>query len=446
MKPRIITLGNNTRIGKVIAFDDAFDDYSEASGSRKAKRAERKSEKRALKTKRKVERIQSHAEVQQARIQKRADTQSMLQGKRTNKVAAKIGRKTLRKDFRHPASTVPPSTEDQGEILTDNTGQPYDETRNQPPVFEEQYQNGQDDNGSTGTDYGTSSGQNWEGNPPNMEEEEVEETGEENPDGEMESTEASDEIADDDTLDYSFSGILGASDYYYRLTDNNKKVVEITPELEGVATKIEWHKENLSRLRVQRAKNLGLGIYTGDIEEKMRDSIQRISDLENILHKYANFEGDIVMGEDKKPSLVPHEKPKNPDKKAKKLRYYQVGKAQAIGRNKREAYLVKKQNNQPGQTNGGDVTMVDVELNPKFSPQQIVVPAETSNASGTGLVGLDDINDFDAPPIRKVEITSNASGTTGSEKPNYKPLVIGLVIGLAVVAIWGVNGKYKLIR
>lgn len=452
MKPTIVQLGKHTQIGKVIAFDEAYDDYSEAGGRLRQKLADRKSDKRAKKNQRKVERIQGKAQVQQARIQKRADAQQFRQGKRTNKVVAKTERKQIRRDFRHGGDVPMPidnNAIDQGEVLNDQ----YQE---QQQPYEVPYENGttgqdfesQDDtNSGQQTDYGMSSGQDWEGAPPSMEEEELVDDGGGNY-NDSQSSDSANEIAEDDSIDYSFNGVMGAEDYYSRLTADNAKVVEITPELEGTATKIEWHKENISRLRAQRARALGEGRYTGDIEEKMRESIQRLHDLENILHKYANFEGEFTDGTDANfVEFLNADGKKQPSAKEKRKRFMQIGKAQAKARQIRNEYLMKKQA-KTQKVDGGNETPVDIELNPTFEPQRIEVPADNnSNMSGTGLVGLDQAEDFDAPPTRIVEITSNASGfDSPGLKINWPAVGLGVAIAVFGIAVWGVEGKYKLVK
>ena len=449
MKPTIVQLGKHGSIGRVIAFDDAFDDYSEAGGRLRQKLADRRSDKRAKKTQRKIEKIQGKSQVQQARIQKRADAQSFRQGKRTNKVVAKTERKQIKRDFRNSGSEqLPDDTGNTGqEVLDENTQyeQPYEvpyENGTTGQDFESQDNNSQDVQDGQ-TDYGMSSGQDWEGGPPNTSEDDLFDQ-----DGNyIDSSDSSNEVSEDDTLDYSFNGVMGAEDFYSRLTDNDKKVLEVTPELEGVATKIEWHKENLSRLRVQRARLLGEGRYTGDVEEKMRDSTQRMKELQNILHKYANFEGEFTDGLDSNAiEFFNASGNSNPSRGQKRKRFLQIGKAQGLATQTRNNYLMKKQG-KTQQVYGGDTTPVDIELNPTIEPQRIEVPEDnSSNANGTGLVGLDQANDFDAPPTRVIEITSNATGMGSGVKVNWAAIGLGVAIATFAIAVWGVEGKYKLVK
>jgi hypothetical protein len=101
-----------------------------------------------------------------------------------------------------------------------------------------------------------------------------------------------------------------------------------------------------------------------------------------------------------------------------------------------------KAREQAKQENPFNVTQVDGQLNAEFSPNKIEVPASdvaSSSFNGTGLIGLDDYNDFDAPPVRNVELDfSNASG---SMKGNWKWIAIGVV-----VAVGGIYAYNKFIK
>ena len=80
----------------------------------------------------------------------------------------------------------------------------------------------------------------------------------------------------------------------------------------------------------------------------------------------------------------------------------------------------------------GTATAVASELNPTISPDRIEVPAQSSSFSGTGLIGVDNYNDFDAPSPRNLEVSfSNASG---SRKIDWKNIAIG--VGVAVIGIY----------
>ncbi len=84
------------------------------------------------------------------------------------------------------------------------------------------------------------------------------------------------------------------------------------------------------------------------------------------------------------------------------------------------------------------VTPIDPALDATITPNQIVIEPESSfDGTGipkTGLKGVDDKDDFDAPPATVVEIQSNAEG---KNPVNYKAIAIG--VGVAAVAILVLN-------
>jgi len=86
-------------------------------------------------------------------------------------------------------------------------------------------------------------------------------------------------------------------------------------------------------------------------------------------------------------------------------------------------------------------TKVSKNLNPEFGKDYIVIPEKEiglSSAEGTGLIALDDINDFDAPRENEFEVTS---GFDGMKIVNWKGVLIGVAI--AGLAIYGAK-KAKL--
>jgi hypothetical protein len=112
--------------------------------------------------------------------------------------------------------------------------------------------------------------------------------------------------------------------------------------------------------------------------------------------------------------------------KVKRGRSKRVKRAKELARKKREK-----------------ITTVKAKLNPIIKSNEIVVPASSFEGvpKGTGLIGLDDNNDYDAPDELDIELSSNASGTP--KKINTNAILLG--VGIALVGIWAIN-KYKLIK
>jgi hypothetical protein len=84
-------------------------------------------------------------------------------------------------------------------------------------------------------------------------------------------------------------------------------------------------------------------------------------------------------------------------------------------------------------------TPVDSNLDPTITENQIVVPpTSTTSFDGTGLLGLDNMDDIDAPAVRKYDLSfSNASGSP--MKIDWRNIAIG--VGVTVLGIWVYN-KY----
>lgn len=103
---------------------------------------------------------------------------------------------------------------------------------------------------------------------------------------------------------------------------------------------------------------------------------------------------------------------------------------------KKEARKERKAGKRHNSEHGGSETPTEAELNPEFSKQRIEVPAESNM---TGLNGLDNQEDIDAPETRTIELMSNADGLIG-KKLDWKAVAIGVLIagGLIYVA-----KKYK---
>lgn len=83
-------------------------------------------------------------------------------------------------------------------------------------------------------------------------------------------------------------------------------------------------------------------------------------------------------------------------------------------------------------------TTVDANLNPSMADNLIKVPA-SSSMDGTGLIGMDEMADWDAPDVRNIELDfSNAEGS--SKKKTW--MWVGIGVGVAVLGIIA----YKMMR
>jgi hypothetical protein len=92
------------------------------------------------------------------------------------------------------------------------------------------------------------------------------------------------------------------------------------------------------------------------------------------------------------------------------------------------------------------VTTVEQSLNPNIGNNRIEIPAEevgggeydseeSDSFNGTGLIGLDNQSDYDAPSSRKFDLKfSNADGTT-KKRVDVKSVAIGVGVGVLAIML-----------
>jgi len=460
---RVIKLSPNTFISNVSTFDEVFDDYSFASGKRRAKRQERKLDKQRAKQ----ELLQAKAETKKARVGKRTarkiakqegkDAVSSMrqarrtarseqaQARRTGRAEAvqsrRTGRKSARLDRRRMMDLEPEidetqiGTEDDAVIDEtngngQNSGGYQEDERYQggqytgvpPQGFEEEeqdYQGGyapESDEWGAEPDYNEDEGDFEESEP---------EYGDEYDYAPME-----------DEPDFNFDGNIKNDDEFYDL-EQASQVIQIPEAITIVADKIEWNKELYSRLDGKKKEIIQVNPSANidKLDSQLSDRADRIADLEDLLDGWANckYNYDANNQFEEFPTMdidYSNADGKNKFAKMKRNRYKQVAKARENAKKKREK-----------------ITVVKTSLNPIIEQGKIVIPSPNPSSGfngipeGTGLNGLDNSNDYDAPPVLTYEITSNADGTM--TKWNMNGVILG--VGLAVVGIWAIK-KYKLLK
>jgi hypothetical protein len=148
------------------------------------------------------------------------------------------------------------------------------------------------------------------------------------------------------------------------------------------------------------------------LSRRIENHTERLSRMESKLASYSRFEGDYSEARGGKRGVA--------------KRKAEVRHAKKYARKLRKNALRKRRRNKSANT------QVEEGLEPEFSSQMIEVPAERSNFNGTGLIGLDEQGDIDAPETRKFDlIFSNAEGDEAKKKKRKK-LIIGISVGVAV--------------
>ncbi len=411
---RIYQVGN---IASVTTFDDAFGEYSNAGGrerrkkrkleriesrrevkaARIAARNEAKSARQEARQGRKLARKQRRTAIAGERLAKRQQRVSARAQRRGTKVGARLerrGQRTALRQQRRAARRGEPEGEMDDQTASENgvaeTQGYYQEPQQEPT--QDQYQE-ESTQSQEGGDYGYTEEEDNGYNQP------VDET--------------SDEEASYEQQDYEDEGVAEGTDADLdggdeTGFDGTGSSSIIDPKLLEVANKIEWNDELIERLWDKVDESYRLGRAVDNIEKVIDAREQRISQLEGELDEWANADG-----------LTP---------KQVEVRKRKIAKARAEAKRNRVKATRKQV---PTQLYGGSETPVESELNPEFSPNKIVVPAE-EKASATGLNGLDLIEDYDAPPTRVIDIKSNASGITN--KPiNWGNVMIGIVLGGAII-------------
>lgn len=425
---RIIRLGDVNTPNEAFSFEDAFGEFSEARGKLKkrfsaSERKRRKLERIANRREVRAARQEAKAERQQTRIANRTAAQAARQQKHTAAEEARAERKGLRKQHRierkalgQEEDTAP---QDQGldtgvapdmggapdvNVLPrplppdfaptsepQDTGAGYDETGSYDSGVENGGYDANYTSAETSYDYG-----NEEPNP-----DAVGTEGEYTDEGDYAG--GGDYLGEYNDAEAPFDGIMGAEDRFAEFTDGN-----IDPKVQDVVNKLVWNKELVSRLEKQR-NSVG-----GDRKQALSKQIilrkKRANELQSQLDGYCNCEGDysgadgkVVAGNRRAEVALAH----------------------------RRAMRNRKRLHKP------QVTPVQRGLNPRISPNKIVIPAKSAF---TGLNGLDLQDDFDAPPVREVMLGADGSSTS---KISWTSVAIGLAVGAAT--IWALK-KYKVIK
>lgn len=445
---RIVKLGPVSNGTEAVSFEDAFGygvgGYSYADGEGRAKRKKRKLER--IENRREVtaarqlardERVVGRQSVQADRIAGRTELQTARKGKRLTKremgTESRTGRRIQRADtrayrrgLRNPADsgldqTVP------GEMGDAPIAPPA------PVAAPAEYQEGggyDDGQGQGYDDGGISGGQTGQGNyygdetqydgPEYGSESDSEDIYGADPElddaYEQGYQDAQDEFDYEDvTVDQNFDGIMGAEDRYNEMQDTNDIIVN--PTVQDLADKTIWNEKLIEALKLQRKNATG---NPQEISKTILIRAKRLKDLNGELVDYANCCGNYSNA-DGSPELVTA-------RKREVLMARKRAKAKCVRPSKGRGYA-------------GDVTPVNADLNPVIEKNRIVVPAEkSSNATGTGINGLDLVDDFDAPAIREVYLGADGSFTKGIDLGS---IAVGVLLAVGFIAL---NKQYKWIK
>lgn len=473
METRIVTLEPSEE-PIVVSYEEAFGDYSEARGRGRARRLKRRQERQALR----MQRIRNRQERRRARREGRRERMRERQERRTERMRLRQGRRTERRKMRlerkalgeeEVGEELPEEEEGGEEPIDTGAGAPPTETGTETGGYapSDETEGGE----STGGGGYTGGGSGY--NPPTSEEvdygsedvgyssdetEPYDEGGYDTGEGYDSGDEIDGETGESDyesgfTGDMGFDGVIELSEddkrwnEYFSSAEGTRK---INPKIAVLARQIEQHKEYITRLEnaLNNAQEKGNRQASRNISLMIQRKRQRLNMLESELASYSKFEGEYSEARGGRKAVA---RRKAEVRRAKKLARQErrsvrkASKGRALGLRKRPV----------------GVTEVEQGLNPEFAENRIEVPAEefggtinttrsnikgrigsrsntTSNFSGseyigTGLIGLEQTDDYDAPESRKYDVKFSEFGG-GKGEIDVKSIAIG--VGVGVLAIF----------
>lgn len=439
---RIVKLGPVHNGTEAVTFEDAFGagvgGYSYADGEGRAKRKKRKLERienrrevQGARREARAERIADRTELQTARKSKRLTKREMGTESRLARRTGRAENRAHRRELKHPQpagldQTVPQEMNDGAPTTAPAPGTNSNIDPGLPVQSNDGYdQGGQDQGYNEGGISGNQTGQgNYYGDETQYQGPEygAENDSQDIPSADPELDDAYEQGYIDAQEDFdneevsvdNFDGVMGAEDRYNEMQDKND--ISVNPAVQDLADKCIWNEKLIEALKMQRKNATG---NPQEISKTILVRAKRLKDLNNELIDYANCCGNYSNAD---------------------------GSPETVNSRKREVMMARKRahmkaikkHNHP---HGGDTTPVNAELNPIIEKNRIVVPAEsTSNANGTGINGLDNIDDYDAPTIREFYLGADGSFTKGIDLGS---IAVGVLLAVGFIAL---NKQYKWIK
>ena len=206
-----------------------------------------------------------------------------------------------------------------------------------------------------------------------------------------------------------FDGVMGAEDRYNELQDKND--MPVNPQVQNLADKCVWNQMLITKLKNDRKNAQG---NPQEMSKAILQRAKRLKDLQEELEAYANNLG-AYSSLDNSPELLVQRK-----------RAVQM----AMNKARRKA---------AGQS-PVSLTAINRTLKPQISRERIVVPSSESMSSATGITGLDNAADYDAPDTREFFIAADGSFTKGIDLGS---IALGALITVTFIYF---NKKYKWIK
>ena len=404
MEPTIIRLqpkssSDNMTVRTSASFEDAFGEYSELRGKGRKRRQKRKLDRLAKKDERK--RVKG-----EGRINRRKDRKSLRQEMRSEQQEARQVRKDTRnvrnqgrKDFRTESKAGRENYETEQELYRDSLYPQEEDTQDTQYTEDNGYADSYDSGYSQEDSY-------YEP-----------ETGYDNSSESEQygyAEDADEGYADQGDLESGYDDeFIDEGDYYN--ADGEMKTKSSQAKVADLDTRIKWNKMLITKLHSKREGMIKTSTPVEGINKQINERLIRLKDLET-------QRASIKLPTDKKAVVKP-----NPVKTPV--------------------------------AHGGDETPVDADLNPDFSPNKIVVPAQSKfdglDEDGNlefdyddttfdddsrpviyadnNIENLPDYLGDDEPTPRVYELKSNFDGATN--KKIAKNIIIGVAIGAGLILL-----------
>ncbi len=243
----------------------------------------------------------------------------------------------------------------------------------------------------------------------------------------------------------SVSNAIGDNDAFYLQADGEIK--PINPKIKQIAIAIEGTKADIVKLEARLARNAS---RVQELTSLIATKKARVAELEAQLQGYSGAMGAGLHAKNRDEEI----------RRARRLANKVLEAAAGFaGKDPRGAYdtLKKVYPESVARRMATELTNrktpVSSVLQPEISRDKIVIPPSesTSGATGTGLIGIDDAGDYDAPDPRKFDLRfSSADGSDdfynadGSKKSKINLTHVAIGLGIGVLAVLIIK-KYKLL-
>lgn len=418
MKPTVVTLSGTPEGTTQVQFEEIFGEYSEARGRGRERKRNRKLTKKETRRLNKLARIKKRADAQKARQEKHTAHTEMAQARRLGRKGSRVQRKALGKEEE--------GLEEDGmenQVQEKEQAQPLNQEGDSAP----------DNQGNGEGEYQTTQEGDVEAG--EQEEQQTEEGSEEQGQGDEEVDAEVDGEQDQSDEDSGFTGSSGINgvvemseedkiwNEYFSSASGRKK---INPKVRMLSRRIEILKHKIKRAERKVNKD----------QTHLNKLKARLANMVNKLAGYAKFDGDYSDAKGGRSQVARRKAEVRHAKAEARQERKAVAKAEAkLTRAEKRAETpraIRKAN----RAEKIGVTEVEQGLNPDIQENEIVVPSEEVtgvDGNQTGLIGLDAINDADAPEVRVFDLNfSNASGDT-KPKIDIKNVAIGIGVGVLAV-------------